>query len=159
MTKSSVLLAACSLAARVAGGCAWCGTPLPARRRTWCSDRCGDAFWKNHWWSLARRAAKRRDKYRCTKCGHALPKRPARTAFRTEAAYKNAMSAWRAARKTGRLEVNHIVAAHGRHAQISCVHHVENLETLCIACHAIHTATLRDRAKAVKAERTSVAAG
>ena len=34
------------------GGCAWCGAALPPRRRTWCSDRCAEAFWNNHWWTL-----------------------------------------------------------------------------------------------------------
>lgn len=155
LTKSATLLAACDLAARSGDGCAWCGKALTGRRRTWCSDRCGDTFWKNHWWSLARRAAKRRDKYRCTKCGHALPKRPARITYRTEAAYKTAMRTWRAERKVGRLEVNHIEAANGRHTELSCVHHLKNLETLCVACHALHTATLRERSKAAKAERVA----
>ncbi|HEY8297920.1 MAG TPA: hypothetical protein VIG32_07860 [Candidatus Baltobacteraceae bacterium] len=125
--KSASLLAACPLARPALGGCAWCGQPLPPRRRTWCSDRCGTSFWKNHWWTLARRAAKRRDKYRCTRCGHALPKR----------------GCTRAQRKSGRLEVNHREPCRGAHARLSCAHHLENLETLCVPCHQEHTSAIR----------------
>ena len=57
------------------------------------------------------------------------------------------MSVWRAERKVGRLEVNHRSAAQGRHGQIDCIHHLDNLQTLCVACHAVHTAQLRIRSK------------
>ncbi len=125
MTKSVSLLAVCELANTSGTGCAWCGKALPKRRRTWCSDRCSKAFWTNHWWSLARRAAKRRDKYRCKRCGHVPPKRNT-----TE---------WRKTRKTARLEVNHIAPALGKHGTLSCVHHLVNLETLCVTCHKAET--------------------
>jgi hypothetical protein len=113
---------------------------LPARRRTWCSDRCNDAFWNNHWWSRARAAAKKRDKYRCCRCGHVPPKRPSRARFPTEAAYKAAARTWRAGRAENRLEVNHRVQALGTHRSLTCLHHLENLETLCVACHRAETA-------------------
>ncbi len=142
--KSAALLAVCSLASPLArGGCAWCGNALPARRRTWCSDRCGDRFWANHWWSVARRTAKRRDKYRCRQCGAAPPKRPVKAAFGTQAGYLRAMRAWRAEKKTARLEVNHIVPCAGKHGELSCAHHLDNLETLCPACHRALTAAQR----------------
>ncbi|MGZ3502929.1 MAG: hypothetical protein ACXWNJ_00820 [Vulcanimicrobiaceae bacterium] len=143
--KSVSLLASCSLARPAAGGCAWCGTELPQRRRTWCSDRCGTAFWNNHWWTLARRAAKRRDKYRCKRCGHALPKRPSRSTCSSEKAYRAAMRAWRTQRRTGRLEVNHRDPCRGQHGQLSCAHHLENLETLCVTCHKAHTSAIPRR--------------
>src|SRR5690242_17024542 len=140
MAKSTKLLAGCTLARPAEGGCAWCGTELPKRRRTWCSDACNTAFWNNHWWSLARRAAKRRDKYRCRLCGHVPVKRPARRAHATDNAYRTAMRTWRKARKTDRLEVNHREPCRGQHGTISCAHHLENLETLCVTCHKLHTA-------------------
>lgn len=141
--KSAALLAACSLAPPLAdGACAWCAAPLPPRRRTWCSDRCGETFWANHWWSVARRTAKRRDRYRCARCGHRPPKRPARSGYRTHAAYLAAMRAWRAAKRTVRLEVNHIVPCVGKHGMLSCAHHLDNLETLCPPCHKTHTAAV-----------------
>jgi hypothetical protein len=143
--KRDMLLAVCSLAPPLAeGGCAWCAAPLPPRRRTWCSDRCGDAFWANHWWSVARRTVKRRDKYRCTRCGTAAPKRPVKSSFKTQAAYLKAMRTWRAEKRVARLEVNHIVPCRGKHGQLSCAHHLDNLETLCPACHKTHTAALRN---------------
>ncbi|MBD5655337.1 MAG: hypothetical protein IAI50_09155 [Candidatus Eremiobacteraeota bacterium] len=146
--KSALLLRSCTDAAF--GGedrCGWCGEPRPGRRRTWCSERCATRFWTNHWWSLARSAAKRRDKYRCVRCGHALPKRPSRKAYPREAAYRTAMRLWRANRKLERLEVNHISPALGAHRTLSCVHHLANLETLCMPCHLAFTrSTTGDRA-------------
>jgi 5-methylcytosine-specific restriction endonuclease McrA len=138
--KSAALLRSCSEAVSPGeGGCGWCGEPRPPRRRTWCSDRCATRFWSDHWWSLARSAAKRRDKYRCVRCGHALPKRPSRKAYPREAAYRAALRAWRARRKLEHLEVNHIVPALGAHRTLSCVHHLANLETLCAPCHLAFT--------------------
>jgi 5-methylcytosine-specific restriction endonuclease McrA len=149
VTKRDALLAVCSLALPGASGaCGWCGAALPARRRSWCSDACGDAFWSNHWWSVARSAVKRRDRYRCRRCGARGPKRPLRSKHVTHRAYLSAMRAWRAAKKVGRLEVNHIVPCAGLHTQLSCAHHLVNLETLCVPCHKEHTTGLRTRVSA-----------
>jgi 5-methylcytosine-specific restriction endonuclease McrA len=149
-TKRDALLAVCSLAPPLADdrACAWCAAELPPRRRSWCSDRCGELFWANHWWSVARTAAKRRDRYRCRRCGARAPKRPARTAFAKHAAYLAAMRAWRKEKLTSRLEVNHIVPCRGKHRALDCAHHQENLETLCPQCHKVHTSALRPQARA-----------
>lgn len=110
MTKSAELVSRCALAKPAGGGCSWCAKPLPKGRRMWCGGRCSTAFWKNHWWSRARRAAKRRDKYQCVRCGGGRP-----------------------------LEVNHKEPCLGTHGDISCAHHLANLETLCVPCHRSHT--------------------
>jgi hypothetical protein len=55
------------------------------------------------------------------------------------------MRTWRAGRAAARLEVNHLQPALGAHRTLSCVHHLENLETLCIACHRETTAATRPR--------------
>lgn len=60
-----------------------------------------------------------------------------------ESAYKNAMRAYRTERRTARMEVNHIEPALGRHNQLSCAHHLDNLETLCPPCHKTITAAQR----------------
>jgi hypothetical protein len=104
--------------------CQWCDADLTdgGRRKTWCSDKCRLMWERNHVWSKARSAARRRGKYQCGRCG----------AHKTE---------------TG-IEVNHIhpVAAHadathGR--QPSCAHHQSNLEVLCHACHVVETSRQR----------------
>jgi hypothetical protein len=143
--KSASLLAGCPLARPAFDGCAWCGAALPPRRRTWCSERCSTTFWTNHWWTLARSAAKRRDKYRCRACGAVAPKRPSKDACATVLAYRTAMRDWRSAKKTQRMEVNHRIPCRGKHGTLSCEHHLDNLETLCIGCHQLHTSA--DRAK------------
>jgi hypothetical protein len=53
------------------------------------------------------------------------------------------MRAWRLAKKTQRMEVNHRVPCRGKHGTVSCDHHLDNLETLCVACHRV--LTLADR--------------
>jgi 5-methylcytosine-specific restriction endonuclease McrA len=124
MTKSAELVSRCALAKPEAGACSWCAEPLPEGRRMWCRDRCATAFWKNHWWSRARRAAKRRDKYACVRCGGGRP-----------------------------LEVNHITPCLGAHGAISCAHHLVNLETLCVPCHRAHTGSALVVPQRVRADR------
>ena len=52
------------------GRCQWCDTSIDSpRRRTWCSDKCGRAWQREHIWRFARSTAKRRAKYRCTRPG------------------------------------------------------------------------------------------
>jgi hypothetical protein len=142
MGRGAELLKDCALARPAAGGCAWCGTALPAGRRRWCRDGCSEEFWTNHWWSLARRAAKSRDRRRCVRCGKTSPKRPSARAFAARGEFLAAFRAWRAARKIERLEVNHRVPCVGRHGTLSCFHHLDNLETLCVPCHRLHTAAI-----------------
>jgi hypothetical protein len=67
------------------------------------------------------------------------------------------MRAWRAAKKTGRMEVNHRVPCRGKHTTLSCEHHLDNLETLCTACHL--NRTLSDRKEsAARARQLTTAA-
>jgi hypothetical protein len=63
------------------------------------------------------------------------------------------MRDWRAEKKRARLEVNHVVPCIGKHGQLSCAHHLDNLETLCLSCH--RTVTSAQRA-AVQAAREDV---
>ncbi len=141
MNRASVaaVLARCPLARPAPGGCAWCGAALPPTRRSWCADRCAEAFRANHWWRRARQAAKRRDRRRCVRCGHAPAPRPSARGFASRAGYLAALRAWRAGRPADRLEVNHREPCRGAHDVLGCAHHLENLETLCVACHRAHT--------------------
>jgi len=74
------------------------------------------------------------------------PKRPSRIRFASEAAYRSAMRAWRAGKSANRLEVNHLEPALGAHGTLSCIHHLDNLETLCVLCHKAITAAARREA-------------
>ncbi len=113
------------------GLCQWCNAEMPSvRRRTWCSDKCGRAWQREHIWRFARSAAKRHAKYRCT---------------------RNDCSA---ARRD--CEVNHIAARQGNGYGPGCHHHLNpdadgngGLEVLCRAHHAEITAA-QATARAVK---------
>lgn len=95
-------------------GCDRCGTTLTGRRTRWCSKKCRQWFVDNHRYSNARRAARRRAKWRCTLCG-----------------------------SSERIEVNHIVPCLGQHNLIGCHHHQTNLEVLCHDCHVERTRAQR----------------
>lgn len=100
------------------GRCQWCNEPLAqTRRRTWCSEKCGRAWQREHIWRFARSAAKRRSRYRCT--------RPECTAARRD------------------CEVNHLEPRAGKGYGPGCHHHLlpdltgrGGLEVLCHAHHA-----------------------
>lgn len=92
-----------------AGKCDYCGKKRPEGRKRWCSDECSRAIWNTHSFPVTRKAALKRDGYKCRFCG--------------KSSY------------LVKLEVDHIKAAEGRHGILHCVHHVENLRTLCEACH------------------------
>lgn len=121
MTDLTLLRSTCPLSRWTgrADACQWCDNDLPgSRRRTWCSEQCRRTWERNHLWSRARAAAKRRTKNTCLRCG----------LHKDEAA----------------LEVNHIhpIAAHpgADHGRTpSCAHHQDNLEPLCHACHVHET--------------------
>lgn len=130
--------------------CAWCGGPLPIRRRRWCSDACSKAYGENHTWTTARARALIRDGRMCRIClrgpgasrilallltlaGHD-PKTAAET-FVDE----NGLHVWRGWTNDARLEVNHVVPRHGQGYSAGCWNHPEGLETLCHDHHVVET--------------------
>ena len=104
------------------GRCQWCNGELPSvRRRTWCSDKCGREWQREHIWRFARSAAKRRAKYHCTREGCGALRRD--------------------------CEVNHLAAREGKGYGPGCHNHLTpdadgrgGLEVLCHAHHAEITA-------------------
>jgi 5-methylcytosine-specific restriction endonuclease McrA len=94
----------------VAGLCDRCGAPLTGRRTRWCSYSCEVEYRQNHDWSLARKAARKRDGYRCVRCG-----------------------------STEQLECNHMIPREGRGYGWGCHNHLELLETLCHVDHVLVT--------------------
>jgi len=102
--------------------CDCCAGPLVGRQQRWCSSECSDLFWNNHGWKTARHAALERDKFTCQNCGAVEPG-PAHDGYG--------------------LEVNHIEPRMGLGYANGCHHHQNNLETLCIPCHAKVTAQQR----------------
>lgn len=109
------------------GQCRWCAKPLTGRRTRWCSDACSAEFGRNHFWTWASHAAKRRDNQQCTECR--CDPREAR-----DRALAEGLSA-RLARRYIVLQVHHKVPVLGRHAEGGCHHHLAGLETLCLHHH------------------------
>lgn len=107
---------ACLPGAEIPGVCDRCCATLPPRRRRWCSDECSAAYFADHVFAHSRERARKRDNRRCA---------------------NGCEPTWEG------VEVDHIVAARGAHSKHSCVHHLDNLRTLCRPCHVKRTAEQR----------------
>ena len=110
-----------------------CRAPLPPRRRAYCSDNHAREFERNHVWLYARRAARRRARWACERCGF----KP--STIRKDPEARRAYTRWEL-----RLEVNHIQPLAGAYRGVTCLNHQINLEVLCRRCHL---ATTRDQGR------------
>lgn len=111
---------------------ATCRAELEGRRTAYCCDAHARKFEREHVWIHARRAARRRAKWACERCGFKpaeLRKDPERRAIYS--------------RYQLRLEVNHIQPLGGRYRAVTCLNHQSNLEVLCHACHLMAGSRLR----------------
>ena len=100
--------------------CLKCASPLPKLRRKWCSSACSDWFFRNHVFRYAKQVTKLKARqfnnrkiigYKCALCSVIV----------------------------STIEIDHIIRAMGTHAVKSCLHHLENLQALCIPCHRAKT--------------------
>ncbi len=101
-----------------------CRAPLPPRRTAYCSEEHAREFERNHVWLHARRAARRRARWACERCGF----KPSE--IRKDPAARRAFP-----RHELRLEVNHILPLVGSYRTVTCLNHQSNLEVLCHRCH------------------------
>jgi len=103
---------------------ATCRRPLEGRRTAYCSDRHASEFQREHVWWAARRAARRRARWACERCG-----------FKPSLIRKDPEARVRYRRYELRLEVNHIQPLTGAYRSVTCFNHQSNLEVLCHRCH------------------------
>lgn len=109
-----------------------CRKPLEGRRTAYCCDQHATEFERHHLWSAARRAARRRARWACERCG-----------FKPSVVRKDPDHKTRYARHELRLQVNHIVPLTGAYRLVTCLNHQDNLEVLCHRCHVEATNTQR----------------
>jgi hypothetical protein len=114
------------------GRCQLCNAVIEStRRRTWCSNKCGREWQRNHIWRFARSAAKRRAKYRCQRLGCTAERRD--------------------------CEVNHINPRNGAGYGPGCHHHLNpdrhGIGGLEVLCHAHHAEVTAAQASARAAKR------
>ena len=121
------------------GYCGRCGAALSGRRTKWCSDECSDWFWRNHRFTNARfEALATASVYRlatadATWCRY-CPSGPHGHLAGHVCALCEALKG---------AEVDQVERARGRHGELSCIHHQENLRVLCRDCHKAVTAQQR----------------
>ena len=109
-----------------------CRMALPPRRTAYCSDKHAREFQRNHVWSAARQAARRRSRWACERCG-----------LRPSVMRKNPDVHRAFSRRELRLEVNHIQPLVGAYRGVTCLNHQSNLEVLCHRCHVAVTSEQR----------------
>ncbi len=119
-----------------------CRAELPPRRTAYCSDKHAREFERNHVWLAARRAARRRARWACERCG-----------FKPSEIRKDPEARRAYTRHELRLEVNHILPLVGTYRTVSCLNHQTNLEVLCHRCHLVATREQREAVAAVKPKR------
>lgn len=97
--------------------CQVCNNEITDKRRSvFCSKKCSSWWENNHVWRRARTAARRRDKYSCIICGVHRNEEP--------------------------VDVDHRNPINGINYNIpSCIHHQDNLQTLCKTHHKEKTAS------------------
>lgn len=93
------------------GKCQVCNSEISDKRRTvFCSKKCSLWWERNHVWRKARIATRRRDNYSCIICNSHKDITP--------------------------IEVDHIIPVNGvSYNTPSCLHHQDNLQTLCKKHH------------------------
>ncbi len=139
------------LAARVAGRtgpngrrlCAWCEAELAPRRRTWCTDRCADAYWNAATWRGLRVQLGKRDRGVCALCRvdcRELRRTYARLPKGERAGFAASYGIPARRRRTTWWDADHVVPiAEGG------LNSLDNLRTLCIRCHKAQTKSLAAR--------------
>jgi len=144
------------LAARVAGRtgaagrrlCAWCETEIGPRRRTWCSDRCANAYWEAATWRGLRARLGKRDRGVCALCSvdcRALRREYARLPKHKRARFAERHGVPARRRRTTWWDADHVIPiAEGG------LNSLDNLRTLCIPCHKAQTKSLSARRARVR---------
>ena len=109
----------------IKGVCLWkdCRNPLPRRKRKYCSRRCANFFFMNHFWSSAARWAIKFADWTCELC-HSVDADNASFYVRDELVCSGLA-----------LEVNHIKPLNGSERNTTCANHQLNLQVLCHKCH------------------------
>jgi 5-methylcytosine-specific restriction endonuclease McrA len=134
--------------------CTWCRTEIPPRRRHWCSQACVEAYLDLHDWNRIRERVLARDAGICALCRTdtlALLRRARR--HRWDAAWLAAHGIPFSRRRKDLWDADHILpVTEGGDNRL------ENLRTLCVACHQNQTALLRERLKQRRAIRKAVEA-
>lgn len=132
-------------------GCRYCGAPVEGRRRTFCSDTCV------HEWRLrsdsgyVRKKLYRRDRGRCAVCGLYTP--GLRAKWNKMDAEERALAEREFGLRKGKRsmwDADHVVPVALGGGQCG----LDGYRTLCLPCHRLATAELRQRLKAMRRQST-----
>lgn len=132
------------------GPCRWCKTLVSGRRRTFCSDACVHEWRLRSSSSYLRDCVFERDRGVCAVCKsdmHKLRRRVMRMKFAERMRELKALQQSGVIHKGRKTwwEADHIVpVVEGGDSNL------ENIRTLCIACHRNATKALRERLKSIR---------
>jgi len=139
---------------RKPGECTWCGKAVPKGRRTWCCQKCVDAYRGEHDWSWIREQVLQRDKGICAICGvdtleicNFVLKTRRREGFETGRHLTSfyATLGWHDLTVISPWQADHI-----KPRVLGGTNEQDNLRTLCVPCHKRETAKLAASLAAVR---------
>lgn len=113
--------------------CRFCSKPLDVKQKRWCSGSCLNTWREHHRYFLARQAAVKR--YR-GKCSCQRTKGDPRHILCARCGSCEAVVHLRG----GIMTCDHIIPRRGNKSRFSCLHHQSNLQMLCSLCHSIKSA-------------------
>lgn len=103
------------------GICAMCGSELPKRRRTYCSDKCAELYEHLFFWQTACYDALKRAQLKCQGCGQGYMDVPT-----------IGEGSWA---ERSSIEVHHIIPLNGEDRTWHRLNMPWNLKVLCHRCH------------------------
>jgi 5-methylcytosine-specific restriction enzyme A len=129
--------------------CRWCQLEVPATRHTFCSAFCVEEWRLRSDPGHLRERVFERDKGVCSVCGSNCIAEYAHLRRLKGAARLKAAAAWGLKGRKSLWDADHVVpvAEGGGECDLS------NMRTLCLKCHRLQTAALRERLKRGEASR------
>jgi 5-methylcytosine-specific restriction enzyme A len=129
--------------------CRWCGLEVPSRRQTFCSDWCVEEWKLRTNPGHLRERVFERDRGICAICRVDCLSEARRLKRLRGAARLRAEADWKNNGRKSLWDADHIVpvAEGGGECDLA------NMRTLCLKCHRVHTAQLRERLRLRSDER------
>jgi 5-methylcytosine-specific restriction enzyme A len=132
--------------------CRWCGLETPPGRLTFCSDWCVEEWRLRSNPSYLRERVLERDRGMCAACGLDCVAEFRRIKRLRGTSKLKALSEWGQRARKSLLDADHVVPVveGGGECDLS------NMRTLCLKCHRLHTAELRERMRKQEAGANSL---
>ncbi len=121
--------------------CRWCELEVPPERQTFCSDWCVEQWKLRSDPGHMRERVFERDRGRCALCSINCVAEYARLRKLRGAARARAAADWGMRGRKSLWDADHVIPVADGGGECD----LDNMRTLCLKCHRLHTAALRER--------------